>query len=73
MTMPSIIACATCANNFADNGPNAAGWSILFMLGVIVLMMTGVAFFMIRIALRSRNSLDPELRDDFETAAVQSH
>lgn len=59
----SLIACATCASNFRDEG-NAAGWSILFMLVVIVVMLAGVVFCMVRLARRESQSLDPELRDD---------
>ena len=66
----SLIACATCASNYqgGDTG-NAAGWSILFMLAVILPMMGGVAFCMVRIARRERDTLDPELCDDFDPAA----
>ena len=62
----SLIACATCASNYAggDTG-NAAGWSILFMLGVILPMLAGVAWCMVRIARRERECLDPELCDDY--------
>ena len=60
-----ILACATCAANFQDDGTNAAGWSILFLLGMILPVLGGVVFFMIRIVRREENSLDPELRDDY--------
>lgn len=59
----SLIACSTCASNFRDEG-NAAGWSILFMLAVIVAMLSGVVFCMVRLARRESELLDPELRDD---------
>lgn len=65
----SFLACATCANNFRDGGTNAAGWSILFMLGVIVPMLAAVVYCMIRLVRRESNTLDPELRDDFEPDA----
>lgn len=70
----SLIACATCASNYrgGDTG-SAAGWSILFMLGVIVPMMGTVAWCMVRIARRERQTLDPELRDDLPTDAVASN
>ena len=62
-----LIGCATCANNFIEGGgPNAAGWSILFLLAVIVPVLCGVGFCMARLALRERDALDPELRDDFD-------
>lgn len=63
----SLLACATCANNFRDDG-NAAGWSILFMLGVILPILGGVVFCMVRLVRRS-NTLDPELCDDFDADA----
>lgn len=66
--LDSLIACATCANNFRGDG-NAAGWSILFMLGVIVPMLGGVVFCMVRLARRGDSSLDPELHDDFDADA----
>ena len=65
----TLLACATCANNFKDGGADAAGWSILFMLGVIVAMLVGVSFFMIRLVRRDQGALDPELRDDYDPAA----
>lgn len=57
-----ILACLTCAKNFAGTSGNAAGWSIMFMLVVVLLMMGTVAFCMVRIARRSK--LDPELEGD---------
>jgi len=62
-----IIACATCANSFKDTSGDAAGWSILFLLGVVVAMLAGVGFLMVRMARRSNSELDPELHDDFHT------
>ena len=59
----SLLACATCASNF-ESEDNAAGYSILFMLAVILPMLGGVAFFMIRIMRRSSMGLDAELLDD---------
>lgn len=64
----SILSCATCANNFRDDATNAAGWSIFFLLGVIVPLLAVVVFFMIRLARRSEQSLDPEFRDDLPAA-----
>lgn len=65
------IACATCARNFEDHGTNPAGWSILFMLAVILPMLFGVVFFMIRIVRRGQADLDPELRDDLPAAPLR--
>ena len=65
----SILACATCASNFQDDTTNAAGWSIFVMLVIILPMLTGVVFFMVRLARRSGECLDPELRDELPPAA----
>jgi len=64
-----ILACATCASNFQDETTNAAGWSIFVMLVIILPMLSGVVFFMVRLARRSEQALDPELRDELPPAA----
>lgn len=63
--MTPILSCLTCAKNFADHGANAAGFSILFLLIVIVMMMATVAFCMIRLARRQSQAAlsDSELSD----------
>ncbi len=61
----SLLACSTCSANFQDSA-NAASWSILFLLAVIVPVLGGVVWCMIRIARRGEQTLDPELRDDFD-------
>ncbi|MCW1885419.1 hypothetical protein OKA04_11825 [Luteolibacter flavescens] len=66
----TLLACATCAANFKDDGPNAAGWSIFVMLCIILPMLAGVVFFMVRLIRRSDLGLDPELRDDLPAAAA---
>jgi hypothetical protein len=48
-----------------DGGGDAAGWSIFFLLFVIVAILSGVGFFMVRIVRRERDSLDPALVDDY--------
>lgn len=58
-----LLACSTCANNFRQEG-DAAGWSIMFMLAMIVPMLGGVVFCMVRLARREAANLDPELRDE---------
>lgn len=61
----TLLACATCAANFQDNGgPNAAGWSIFFLLGMILPVLGGVVFFVARMIRRSEATLDPEFRDE---------
>ena len=68
----TLLACATCASNFQDEGSNPAGWSILFMLGMILPVLGGVVFFMIRLIRRSDAELDPELRDDLPAASAST-
>jgi hypothetical protein len=65
MTLDAIhLACTTCANSFQEAGGNAAGWAIMFLLVVIVAVLSGVGFFMTRIARREHAALDPQFRDD---------
>ncbi len=64
MNLVNFLACPTCAVNFSETG-DSIGYSILFLLVVILAVLGGVAFFMIRMARREIDSLDPELRDDF--------
>lgn len=58
------LACATCANNFQEAGGDAAGWAILFMVGVIVSVASGVIFCIMRIAKREQAALDPQFFDE---------
>jgi hypothetical protein len=67
-----LLACATCAVNFKEDGSNPAGWSILFMLGMILPVLGGVAFFMVRLIRRSDAGLDPEFRDDLPAASAST-
>ncbi|WP_035612423.1 hypothetical protein [Haloferula sp. BvORR071] len=64
----SLIACATCQLNNQNDTTNAAGWSIFFMLGVILPMLGTVVFFLVRMARRSAQTLDPELCDPRDLA-----
>lgn len=64
----SLLACLTCAKSFQDH-TNAIGWSIFFLLAMILPVLGGVVFFMVRLARRSEASLDPELRDEPAAAA----
>jgi hypothetical protein len=63
---PLFTACSTCRVSMIEGGGNAAGWSIFFLLVVIVAMLGTIAFFMIRIARREREHLDPALTDGFD-------
>jgi hypothetical protein len=60
----SLLSCTTCANNFVSED-NAAGYAILFMLAVLLPILGGIGFLMVRIIRRGESSLDPELSDDF--------
>ena len=42
------LACSTCRVNMVEGGRDAAGWSIFFLLVVILGMLGCIAFFMIR-------------------------
>lgn len=59
-----FLACATCQVNMAAGGGDAAGWSIFFMLVVILAVLGGVVFALVRLARREAADLDPELRDE---------
>jgi hypothetical protein len=65
MTFLEILACSTCRVTMVEGGGDAAGWSIFFLLGVILAMLSGVGFFMFRIARREREHFDPTLSDDY--------
>lgn len=64
----TLLACSTCAVNFQDDTTNAAGWSIFFMLGMILPVLLGVVFFMVRLVRRSNVELEPEFRDELPAA-----
>jgi len=59
------FACSTCRVTMVEGGGDAAGWSIFFLLVVILTMLGGISFFMFRIARREREHLDPSLCDDY--------
>lgn len=64
----SLLACSTCRVSMVEGGGDAAGWSIFFLLVVIVAMLSGIALFMFRIARREREHFDPSLSDDYKPA-----
>ena len=64
MNLTSLLACSTCSATFGASG-DSIGYSIFFLLVLILAMLGGVAFFMIRIIRRDAANLDPELRDDY--------
>jgi len=65
MTFLETLACSTCRVTMVEGGGDAAGWSIFFLLGVILAMLSGVGFFMFRLARREREHFDPTLSDDY--------
>lgn len=65
MNFPIILACSTCRNSMVAGGGDAAGWSIFFLLFVILVMLGGIGFFMFRIARRQAAHFDPTLSDDY--------
>ena len=62
----SLLACSTCRVSMIKGGGDAAGWSIFFLLVVILAMLGGIGFFMFRIARREREHFDPSLSDDYQ-------
>ena len=63
--MPQLFACSTCRVSMIEGGGDAAGWSIFFLLVMILAMLGGIAFFMFKIARRERLHFDPSLSDDY--------
>ena len=61
----SFLACSTCRVTMIDGGGDAAGWSIFFLLAVVLGMLGAIGFFMFRIARREKEHLDPSLSDDY--------
>lgn len=66
MNLPLFTACSTCRVSMIEGGGDAAGWSIFFLLVVILAMLGGISFFMFRIARREREHFDPSLSDDYQ-------
>ncbi len=65
MNFTPLHACSTCRVSMIEGGGDAAGWSIFFLLVVIVAMLGGIAFFMFRIARHEKEHFDPTLSDDY--------
>lgn len=59
-----FLACGTCRATMIDGGGDAAGWSIFFLLGVVLSMLGGIGYFMFHLARREKANLDPTLSDD---------
>ncbi len=62
-----FLACSTCRATMVEGGGDAAGWSIFFLLGVVLSMLGGVGYFMFFLARREKANLDPSLSDDYFT------
>ena len=65
MTAFLQVACSTCRVTMIEGGGDAAGWSIFFLLVVILAMLGGIAYFMFRIARREKEHFDPAYADDY--------
>ncbi|MES2477039.1 MAG: hypothetical protein V4640_14740 [Verrucomicrobiota bacterium] len=66
--IPNLIACGTCRETMVAGGGEAASWSIFFLLAVILAVLAGVVCFMICLARREKQNLDPSLSDDYVPA-----
>ena len=60
-----FIACSTCRVSMIEGGGDAAGWSIFFLLVMILGVLGIVVFCVFRIARRERENFDPTLSDDY--------
>ncbi len=65
MNLFNLIGCSTCRVSMVEGGGDAAGYSIFALLIVILAVLGGIGFFMVRIIWRDSENLDPELRDDY--------
>ena len=61
--MSLFLSCLTCAKAFEHAGGNAAGYAILMMLILLVVVLGIIFACLIRLGLRSKNNIDPEFRD----------
>ena len=60
----NILACAVCMGSGPDHKDSvAAGYAMLVMLVIIIPMLTGIIFFITRMAKRENANLDPSLCD----------
>ncbi len=63
--LTQLLACSTCRVSMIEGGGDAAGWSIFALLVIILSILFGIGFFMVRIARREREHFDPTLSDDY--------
>ncbi len=59
------LACSSCRVSMIEGGGDAAGYSIFALLVVILSVLGGVGFYLIRMIIRDGKNLDPELQDDY--------
>jgi hypothetical protein len=64
MNLLQTLACSTCRVSYEATG-DSIGYSIFFLLIVILAVLAAIGFFMVRLARRENANLDPELRDDY--------
>jgi hypothetical protein len=72
MIFSALLACSTCRVTMVEAGGDAAGWSIFFLLVVILAVLAGLGVFMFQLARREKEHLDPTLSDDYRPAENQS-
>ena len=70
--MTQFLACATCRDTMIVGGGDAAGWSIFFLLGVVLAILGGVGYFMFYLARHEKANFDHSLSDDY-VAPSSSH
>lgn len=63
--MTNFLSCSTCRTSMVVGGGDAAGWSIFFLLFIILGVMGGIGVCMFRIAKRQKAHFDPSLSDDY--------
>lgn len=62
--LPEILACSVCMGAGPEHKDSvAAGYAMLVMLVIIIPMLCAIIFFIRRMAIRERESLDPALCD----------
>jgi hypothetical protein len=60
-----LLACSTCRETMIAGGGDAAGWSIFFLLGVILAMLGTLGWIMVSLSKREKANFDPSLSDDY--------
>lgn len=63
--MSTSLACTICGYHSPENTSDAAGYSIFFLLIVILLVLGTVIFSLARMMRREAANLDPELSDHY--------